>query len=334
MKNFYLKPFLMTGLMLPSLAMAGGLSANSMAQLSGMRAKQSLMNQKSQALGVSVSPASLRSIEDAVNTVHKRGGDATVDFGLKSGAVLIGSGAPGISPLVATSNISNGGSTILTPPPLVPKATLIVVGRPGIEQRSESNLDQACAFKVKTDAQGTIIPDKNFTEFRCADLGSPMYLMAGKYIIEYGTSRMVVDLGEMENKVIPLREVSVPNWGGKTGFTVERSDCSLVELAKYSTFLQAADLGSSKDRTMNNLVARKRANESWNCADYLLEGNSYKNDYRGSPRYLQGTDKIVRYGTEGSFFSVLPGAYTISWYVLGEDSYLANGSETGEFTVE
>lgn len=313
MKNLYLKPFLITGLMLPSLAMAGGLSANSMALQNGL-AKQSLANQNTLAKGVMVKPVSLQSIEDAVERV---GGNANVAFGAKVGAVLIGSGADSKGDLAATSSASNGGPVVIEPP-FIPENSISIVG--AVADQSS----QICAYPVAVDQQGNVIRSgSNVHNGICVRSEVPLRLKPGKYLLTYSYSYLLIDLKKDEHLVIPLRQVLVPHSNKQFSFEVFRQTCSPTEIIKTATvlfaftssFISRFDHERSLGDTINSLLAKA------DCGgENLLSYGSRDNLYNSEES---------RTSTNSYKFAAFPGVYKIKWSIDDGQSAL-----TENITIE
>ncbi len=294
MKNLYLKPLLMTGLMLPSLAMAAGPSWT--IKLKNMLGAQSQVNQQlNKASGLSIGSAPLSSIESAINT--KLGGSDNVNIDLgKAGGVLVGSGADG---LFATSNESTGGPLVIHPP-VFPQTSVTVVGRVGAGQDQK-----ICARLIITDAQGQILKNQSrLHEMGCANLGIPIHLEPGKYLLEYSRSYVIIDLASLENKVVPLREVSVANVNGKYSFTAHRENCSLPELEKTTAYTFAyRDIHfnhQSPEEMKIHLLEWKQRDPRETC---LFNSTFFQKEL----------DEGLASGKDGEFFSVFPGVYKINW---------------------
>jgi hypothetical protein len=303
MKTLNVKSVMMMGLILPSLSMA--LNDATKAQLDSKLAAQ-----KNQARGVSVNPVKREYIERAIEKV---GGKGTVEFG-KSGGVVVGSGADG---LVATSNMNEGGPIVITPP-LLPQTSITVVGRSGAGQQVA-----ACAFLLTTDAQGNVLRSRlQFSRFQnnpCALLGKPIRLTPGKYFVSFSSTYLIVDLKSGENKIIPLREISIPKYQGEIIFRAYRETCSLTEITKTATSTFAFDdmYNSNSIKDVIEMMLKFHQQYPQNAC-----GPSIAVDRNNAS---QGS---IAYGRDGSFFSVLPGVYSIVWTINDQVD------TTGNITVE
>lgn len=295
MKN--LKTLLTAAILLPSITMA--LDSQSQ-QLLDAKIQQQLQSAKAAAGGaVTIKPVSRELIEKTLN--EKLGGKGTVDFG-KAGGVIIGSGADG---LVATSNTNNGGPIVVAPP-VLPSTSITVVGRPGVSQKNSF-----CILPIVTDAQGNILSAQSYANPKCGELGSPRRTTAGLHLVSFNNSILFITVKAGENRVIPLREISISNSGGNIGFAAYPETCSELELEKHASDL-VANGSAGVYRTVTSLKK------------YLLE---YK---ANNPKALcRGTaPQIIAQGFDGSFFSVLPGVYSISWTIDEQND------STGNIVVE
>lgn len=317
-KVLSMKTLTLIALMMPTMAFAG---SNSDSQLA-----QRLQTQRQFDGGVSVRAVDKKYVDSAV---AKLGGRATIEFGSKDqvsmGGVIVGSGADG---LVSRSNTQAGAPIVVTPP-VLPKTSITVVGRPS------TGASYYCAFALKLGANGEVLSNTAFiqeltsvrdavtADFRgeaskCGELGMPLRLAAGRYVVSYNNTLSVVDLKAQENKVIPLREVRVPKINGQIRFRIYRDFRSSVELRKALLVIKSdyyAPQGRVDEASIQQALSE---NAPGLLSEYGFSGNAV---YEKSPFYKLASTQKTPSAKDGQSILVLPGQYNIEWDIDNQTDY-------------
>jgi hypothetical protein len=302
--------------------------------------------------GATVQFVSKKLITDALDKV---GNKASIDFGgtqilkttpQKKSGVLVGSGADN---LVATASADSTGPVVVQPP-ILPKTSLTVVGRLG---KSQPNM-KICAKQIKTDSQGKIIHGGGMTDpvNSCAPLNIPLRISEGLYQVFFiymysGNSQprqglgITVKVDAGENKVIPLREISVPKYGNKIQFTVTEERSSEVFLRSIATQMFSACSASEKDTNIlcDSMAFGVVEDLYKDIRDTKSPEDLYENVYKHMLNtdavpftlYISGVldDEISNRLTpgpasDGDFVSVFPGVYRINWQIDGQKDTTRN----------
>jgi|GEM_PF-2542461 len=298
------------------------------------------MSSSLNANGVTVKMVDKKYVLDAINKMH---GKVTVDLGSQGqvhvnnpqgGGVLIGSGSDG---LAVVSNQSAGGP-IVVEPPVESDTSITVVGRLGSDDSEDDGkqTNAVCAFKLVTDKQGIILPNSsNFNEGHCAEVGRPLRLEEGKFVILFNYSTMIIDLKKGEKKVIPLREILIAKQSDPSvsvHFDLLRNRTQAEELKNITIlwalyFMQLdSDAPVAGDCTLLTPQQILDAELMGRRFSFPNRGGcpvGSNNDYnekliQGSIEYFSGSSEEVGSGKDGNFVSVLPGDYQIDWTIDGQ----------------
>lgn len=304
--------------------------------------------------GVKVNFVDRKYVEEALKKV---GGKATIDFGAdqklrindsqsrpqsSKGGVLIGSGADG---LIGTSSADQIGPIVIQPP-VIPNTSLTIVGRWG---KSQGDID-LCVARYATDNQGQLkksgsvyIPSLN----ACTKINKPMRVAEGFYGIFFRSGRSespqyFVRVRQGENVVIPLREISVPEYNQKDTkifFKVKYNNASpdalmrsaidifyrcspdktVMNEAKIVCRLQYALPISIFDKELYSFLNSVRQPDD--IAKALLPNSRLRElaaeieSHRENPTYYANE---YDFAIDGSFVSVFPGTYDIEWLIDGQ----------------
>ncbi len=310
-KVLSMKTLTLIALMMPTMAFA---APDSDAQL-----KQKLQVQRQFDGGVTVRAVDKKYVDSAV---AKLGGRATVEFSSKDkvslGGVIVGSGADG---LVSRTNTQVGAPIVVTPP-VIPKTSITVVGRPNSKMP-----DSYCVAQVKLGANGEVLTNDYFqlstdnylltfagSASKCDSLGAPMRVNAGRYMITYNNTFYVVDLKPHENKVIPLREVQVPKYDGNIKFQLYRNFRTALEVNKALVMIKSdwAFRGEAERYTKPSILEA--------ALSELIPGALDSNKLptlvdikRNAFYYLATVGVFTTIANDGEIISVLPGEYNILW---------------------
>jgi hypothetical protein len=290
--------------------------------------------------GVIVKTVDKKYVDEAIKRV---GGKATVEFGPKDqlavGGVIVGSGADGL----ASRSNSDPTSPVVIRPPITPTTSITLVGK------ADSYNEQFCALPVTITASGEVLTDENmynslrlgrsndpFTpaQFKdCAELNKPLRLKAGTYFVTFNNTFSIVQLGNRENKVIPLREISVPNCNcdSKVSYQVYRDYRSTSEVAKSLTLLKILPNAVIKEgRALLNpqIIAKSISYDNENKPGAILEDTLRENTYGLVVNGLYTWFMQLFIGSsasktqqQGQSTFVLPGQYSIHWIIDGQNVY-------------
>jgi hypothetical protein len=230
----------------------------------------------------------------------------------KLSGVLVGSGD---DQLIATGSADNTGP-IVVQPPVIPKTSLTVVGRLGAGQVGQ----KICVKRFVTDEQGKIqkagmtIPNNS-----CVNLNIPLRISEGFYQVFFKDAHdvrlgigMLVKIEANENKVIPLREISVPeNAQHNIGFILTEEKNSEFYLRSFATESFAYNIASD--------VADSTSPEELYQRDYAQWiGRNVWLDQRAIDETLMSDSMMNSRMPGGNFVSVFPGVYQIDWLIDGQ----------------
>jgi len=298
---------------------------------------QTLRAQSTQQDTAQIRFAPEQTVKDAIKKLN---GKATLDFGnkqikidqqMKSGGVVIGSGADGL----AATNNSNPNGPIVVNPPVTPQTSITVVGRAGAGQEvefcTEEILDETQAREIKNDK-------------KCTDLNKPLRLSEGKFILNFMEMRIFVSLQKGERKIIPLREIHTPkqDMGFSANLEYDFADTKTqVDHLNYSITNARYELCHSVTETYElcmKMGDALRAEHIQPFFKYYARNTKIYSECKKAEGYACqfGTIKVrqninwlypkfhypifsLGKGYDGSFFSVLPGVYQIVWTIDGQE---------------
>lgn len=290
--------------------------------------------------GVQIKAVSKETVDKAVNSL---GGKATVDYGngqtLKinsktraENGVHVGSGGNSIT---ATSSVDQKGQLVVRPPSVIPETSITVVGRWG---KSQENME-ICAVGYETDEKGQIILKQSLAFIipanPCAKLNKPLRVLPGTYKIFFKSPTalfhspklpnqvsMMVSVTKGENRVIPLRELTVPNSSnetdGKIEFEVSSDMSSATELRKAlldAFYTNTSSLSGLKIQyNLTGLIHQvKDVEELVKVCNEPEHLKARKNGLCfGSPDFDYAQDFAAQ---GGDFVSLFPGTYKINWNI-------------------
>lgn len=290
--------------------------------------------------GIQIKPASKAMIDQAVQNL---GGRATVEFDknqkvkldsrtTRQSGVHVGSGANSV---VATSSADQAGQVVVQAP-IHPNTSITVVGRWGAQQ---DHLE-ICAVGYETNQQGQIKLKAGSDFFqplnRCAKLNQPLRVRAGYYKVYFHKSSWGHEVNQVsfvthvavgENKVIPLREISVPRVSGNAArqvkYFVQADVKARSELRKSKLDLFYLISDAMIEHAIPNDPLKKRFQEIENpeeFAELCLEVGVYDSSMickflQKSNSPIENSAQDFNYASAGTFVSVFPGTYTIRWNI-------------------
>lgn len=256
--------------------------------------------------------------------------DAGESIKISGGGVIIGSGTDG---LAATTN-EDLHSPIVIQPPLDLNTTITIFGDPK---------ETYCAHRMKTNPDGSLMQyGTSFsTNFQvCAPSGKPLRLIkAGTFLIWTAsigarTNIAIVSLQDSENKVIPLRQIIVPNHPGVehglqsdiTSITEQEkflvpayasNDRTLIYKDKFLNSLGYAGKQMSFDefKTHSLLLDSEPGGYVFGMKQYLHTNGSFS---PSSVFLLAYMDPNFSDRKGGHTYYVFPGVYTLSWKIDGQ----------------
>lgn len=294
--------------------------------------------------GLNITNPSPAKILDAVKkvggkaTVHTGNGKSiNIDIQEKSagGTVIVGSGANG---LVATSNTSgNGGTVVISPPPMT---TSITVATPILE--SELNSDEIFLIRIPDNLEETVFDIKKNEEYKTYlrnfristfKLNKPYRVTAGRYILLYfhnhfeenynlpfnSLTFQKVEVKDGENQIFFLRklELQINDDFLNSNASVYRKitsndDKLLLKFLYHIGKIQDFQISSS-----NNLCKYLPGN------DFKQNSNITRNNYFETNEFDLYLAKFFDITFQSKHMVYLfPGQYSIQWLI--EDSCSVN----------
>jgi hypothetical protein len=264
--------------------------------------------------GVSIRPADASLVWSAAEQF--KGKNVSLDLpksgdALASNSVLIGSGSDG---LVSDNNLEKKGTQYILNPPLTPKTSITLVGRPGghyfdpYSHRIEQS-HRYCGVNLL------------YGRYICTKLNIPLRVQQGTYLINYMGMSLKVSIKENENKIVYLREILVPKQIKPIGYQLKmhRSDSNqisgIIKTMNRGVVPYCSSRSAQATYDPEILPKSSKVFITDNSCEYFL--TSIANESINHREFYNAFYDSITFvtGIDNSFVSVLPGVYNVEWTI-------------------